>query len=54
MKHMCIYGNQIPHQNTQYDNLGGIRVFQRKKWGFISRSKEGGVFLAKKLQESQL
>lgn len=55
MKGICIYGNQIPHQNTQYYHFWGIkRGFHRKKWRFISRSKEGGVFLATKLQESQL
>lgn len=54
MKGIRIYGNQIPPQNTQSDNFGGIRVFHRKKWGVIFRSREGDVFLATKLQESQL
>lgn len=55
MKGICIYGNQIPHQNTQYDNFGGIReFFTGRNGGFISRSKEGVVFLATKLRESQL
>lgn len=36
MKVICIYGNQIPHQNTQFDNFGGIKKFFTGRNGSLS------------------
>lgn len=36
MKGICIYGNQIPHHNAQYNNFGAIREFFTGRNGGLS------------------